>query len=355
MKGTLSFHPVELAFFDETVAPLASGRKIDPEPFLAEAIRVRKIHWQVRRYTRAIETVLAVAGPPPPPDGAGLWGNVKAYLEKFDWRPDDLTKRVLQSIDPDLHLYGRPFFVAEASAAKVVETVDRYRGAPSPGAAEAIAKEQIARLDPELSHGLAPEDGPDLCPDSLHRADLLGALARIHEIASAARAGRVFTDGQAEARPAVEVLRDEMPWRAVSLHARIVPFWTARGVDGLETICRAARVLAPDSLVPAWRLFAGACDEFPDLKASLHQEVKGERDVGAFVAPQDVPRLLDFLNAEGARIIEAAARQDEGRACATLLHKIRECAAYAVRHGLGYLEASGILPPDLEEGFTAGG
>lgn len=350
----LSFHPLDMAFFDATIASLASGRKIDPEPFVAEATRVRKIHWKVRSTSRAIETVLAVAGPPPPPDGAGLWGNVKAYLEKFDWRPDDLTKRVLQSIDPDLHLYGRPFLVAEASLAKVVETVDRYREAKTPAAAEAIAKEQLGHLDPELAQALEPEEGPDLSSDFLHRADLLAALARIHEIASAARAGKTFSDGKAEARPANEVLRDELPWRAVSLHARLVPFWTARDVDGLETVCRAARVLAPDMLVPAWRPFAMACEEFPDLKASLHQEVRGDRDVGAFVSPEDVPRLLEFLSAEGARIIEAAAREGEGQACTTLLRKIRECAAYAEKHGLGYLEASGILSPDLAEPWAAG-
>jgi hypothetical protein len=31
-----------------------------------------------------------------------------------------------------------------------------------------------------------------------------------------------------------------------------------------------------------------------------------------------------------------------------LLRKIRECASYARRHGLGYLEAAGIPTPDEE-------
>jgi len=109
-----------------------------------------------------------------------------------------------------------------------------------------------------------------------------------------------------------------------------------------------------DTLVPAWRLFAGACEEFPDLKTSLRLEIESARGVGAFIAPEDVPRLLDFLNAEGARIIEAASRNGEGQACTLLLRKIRECAAYAAKHGLGYLEASGILPPDLQDAWVEG-
>ena len=53
---------------------------------------------------------------------------------------------------------------------------------------------------------------------------------------------------------------------------------------------------------------------------------------------------FEFLNAQGGRIIAAAARSGEGPACAALLRKIKECAAYAMKHGLGYLEGSGILP-----------
>ena len=34
----------------------------------------------------------------------------------------------------------------------------------------------------------------------------------------------------------------------------------------------------------------------------------------------------------------------EGTTCATLLRKIRECAAYAERRGVGYLEARGVPP-----------
>jgi len=353
VKGTVSFHPVDVAFFDETIAPLVAGGKIDPERFVADAIGVRKTHWQVRRFSRAIEALRAAAEPPGPGAGAGLWEKTKAYLERFDWRPDDLTRRVLDRVDPDLHLAGRPFLITEISTPKVVETVDRYRAASVPRAAEAIAKEQLARLDPDLARDLAPEDGLDLSADLLHRSDLLAALTRIHELAAAARADRAWGDGDAAGKPAREVLRDELPWRALYLHARVVPFWIARDVDGLETVARAARVPAPEMMVPAWRLFAAACDEFAELKSTLHLEVKGSRDVGAFVAPDDVPKLLDFLNVHGARIIQAAAREGEGQACATLLRKIRECAAYAERHGLGYIEASGLVPPDLDDAEPA--
>jgi hypothetical protein len=55
--------------------------------------------------------------------------------------------------------------------------------------------------------------------------------------------------------------------------------------------------------------------------------------------------LASFLDANGARIIRAAAQHGEGPTCTALLRKIRECARHAERHGFGYLEASGIEPP----------
>jgi len=132
------------------------------------------------------------------------------------------------------------------------------------------------------------------------------------------------------------------------MHARVTPFWLARDVDGLETICRAAGVRAPDCLSPAWRVFAEACEAFPALKESLGLELKRSQDVGAFVAPNEIASLLQFLSDHGAKIIGAATRGGEGAMATSLLRKIKECATYAQRHNLGYLEASGILPPERE-------
>ncbi|HKB14924.1 MAG TPA: hypothetical protein VKF62_02615, partial [Planctomycetota bacterium] len=68
--------------------------------------------------------------------------------------------------------------------------------------------------------------------------------------------------------------------------------------------------------------------------------------------PADVPGVLEFLNAQGGRIIAAAAQLGEGPACGSLLRKIKECMTYAAKHKLGYLEGSGILP-EVEEPVPA--
>lgn len=349
MRGLLSFHPVDVRFFDEMIGPLAAGGKVNPERFVAEAVRLRKTWWQVRRHLRALESALAASAPPPPDRSANVWTRVRSTFDRFDFRPEEVSRLATRCVEPDLHLDGRPFLVGETSAARVAKTVDRYVHAQSTEEVEAIAKEQLDRLDAEIGKHLVPEDGTELSPDLLHRSDLLADLTAVRNLAEAARKGGTWNEGSSPGRPAAEVLREELAWRGVHLHSRIVPFWLGRDVDGLETVCRAAGVRPPDALVPARRLFAGPCEEFPSFGASLGIEILRPRQVGAFVPPEEVPGLNEFLAEAGARIIQVAAREGEGPACTTLLRKIRECTTYAAQNGLGYLEASGILPPDLSD------
>jgi hypothetical protein len=187
-----------------------------------------------------------------------------------------------------------------------------------------------------------------LSSDLSYRTELLNQMKKIYVLAQYAREGRDWVEPDVRPRPAIDAISEHLPWRALSIHSRVKPFWIAHNVDGLETICRAAGVPPPDCLSPAWRVYAGACDAFPRLKEALGLELRGPKDVGAFVASGDVAELLRFLAEQGARIISAAARQGEGPAATTLLRKIRECAVYAQRHGFGYLEASGLLPPERE-------
>lgn len=349
MKATVSFHPVRLGFFDETIQPLVAGRKVNPEGYLNDALRFRRHAHRARRYLLALEERLVASEPPRADPGAGLLQSFRARLQRLDHREDEFVGRLRNAVDPDLHLHGRPFLIAEGSAARVAERVEEYRTAPDGDAADDLALEQLAVLGPDIAKGIDPVDGLELSADLAYRADLLAKLKDLYDIAHAARRGETWGPGGRRRRPAREILIDELPYRAVWLHARAVPFWIARDVDGLETVCRAAGVPPPEFIVPPRRLFAEACEEFPDLKDALHVELQGPRDAAAFVAPAEIPELVEFLSASGSRIIQAASRAGEGPACTVLLRKIRECAAYAQRTGAGYLEASGIVPPDLDE------
>jgi hypothetical protein len=348
MKGFVSFHPADLALFDDLIAPLVAGRKVNPEAFVATAARVRRSGWVARRFSLALQGLATMAEAPKADPHSNLWERLRTNLERMDYRPDAAARIAARTFDPDLHLDGRPFFIGEGSAERVAAAVDDYVDAATEAAAENVAREQLARLDPELRNSVEPVEIPDLTADPNYRSDLLAGLKAIHDLGRAARDGKTWSAGEAPARPAIAALPDELPWRAVAMHARVRPFWIGRDVDGLETICKAAGVPPPSCLSPAWRPFAEGCEAYPALKETLGLELRAARSVGAFVAPGEIDQLLDFLSAHGARIIGAATRAGEGPMATALLRKIKECAVYARKHGLGYLEAGGILPPERD-------
>jgi len=348
MKGFVSFHPVDLSFFDDLIAPLVAGRKVNPETFLADAGRVRRNGWVARRFAIALADLAVAVEAPKADPSSNLWQRLRTNIERMDYRPGEAASRAARTFDADLHLDGRPFFVAEGSAERVADTVEAYFDAPTEEAASTIARNQLAKLDPELPALVEPAEIPEVGSDLAYRTDLLAALKEIHDLARLAREGKTWAPHEGPARPAQTAFVDEMPARSVTLHARARPFWLARDVDGLETICRAAGVAPPECLSPAWRPFAEACEAFPALKETLGLELTTSPGVGAFVAPSEVGQLVDFLGAHGARIIGAATRAGEGAMATALLRKIKECAVYAQRRGLGYLEAAGVLPPERE-------
>jgi len=348
MRGTVSFHTVDLGIFDGLIGPLMIGEKVNPDEFLDAAMRIRKAEWHVKRYKRAIDDLLRSLEPPPAPEGT-LWQKLRSRLERMDLKADPTAVAMAGKVEPDLHLLGRPFLIFEGSSERVSAVVDEFAQAAGDASLDALVLEQLLRLDPRLGPQLAPVELTDPVAPLTYRNDLLDELKSIH---SAARRAR---DGLAAGAKGT---LGELALLAVEAHGRAVPFWIGRDVDGLETLCKAAGIEPPGVLAPAWRLFAVAIEKLPALRETLTTDLSEPRAVGAFVAPDDVPELIAFLNAEGARIIQAATRHGVGATCGTLLRKIRECAHHARRHGRGYLEASGVLPAwfdpdDDEEGLQA--
>jgi len=348
MKGFVSFHPVDLAFFDDLIGALVAGKKVNPETYLVDAIRARRNGWVARRYAVALER-LAMSATAPKTDPSGtMWQRLKSNVERIDFKPEEAARRAAETFDADLHLDGRPFFIAENSAERVADAVEAFAAAETAEAADGLARAQLGKLDPELPALVEPAEIPDLGSDLAYRTDLLASLRIVHDLPRLARDGKTWEPAGASARPAVAAIPEVLAPHAVALHGRAYPFWLAKDVDGLETICRAAGVPAPDCLSPAFRPFAEACEAFPSVKETLGLEMRSSPSVGAFVAPSEIGGLIDFLAMHGAKIIGAATRAGEGSMATSLLRKIKECAVYAQRRGFGYLEAAGVLPPERE-------
>jgi hypothetical protein len=346
MQGLISFHPVATTFFEHLLGPLFRGEKVDSDPFLKAAARTRRSAWQAKCYKLALEALLADLDPPPLPTDGTLWDKVKAWLNRFDYRPPPLAPLAAATVQSELHLHGRPFLVTEDSARRTAQVVKEYTEAWDDDAVRGLILDQLIRLDARLARELEPDTGETLEHDMSYAGDVLRELRSAIDAVRAAQ-GREGVPVPAAGGGAIQ----ELPRRLVELHSRAVPFWFARDVDGLATLCSNVGIEHPAWLRTAADLFATASERLPGFDARLRLEMQRPGDLGAYVEPGDVPRLLEFLDQNGAAIIRAAARCGVGPDCRMLLRKIRECAAFAELQGGGYLEASGIAPPfeELEE------
>jgi hypothetical protein len=358
MKGIVSFHPADPRYFEGVISPLVAGRPVTLDAHLDAVVRIRRNAWQAGRWTRALGAILESARIPElepiltRPQSArelirspqSLLQGIKARFDRFDHRLDAISRLVVAAIDEDLHVFGRPFLVTESSPKAVADAVDRYLDAPGPGAVDNLVLEQLGALDVGLVR-VEPDDASPIGPDLEYRSTAFRELQFVSGVARAAREGQTWLAADGARRPAAEVLKADFAWTAVRTHARAIPAWIARDVDGLATMCDRAGVPRPPFLTSSSVLFSGAGEVAALLAPGLHAEIESPRDVGCFVAPDRIADLLEFLSGDGARIIRAAARYGEGPAATRVLRKIRECASYAHKHGSGYLETSGILPP----------
>jgi len=347
VRGLISFHPVDVELFAELFEPLVAGDKVNPERFLARAFRNRKAAWQCAGYKLALRGLLETSEPPPPEAGS-VWDRVRSRLKRLDHRPDPLAALLEEKLDVDLHLEGRPYLVTESSPEQVARLVAEYAAPESD--IDALIREQLVRIDPKLAGRVEPPTDQAMPADVRQRADLLDELKQLFDLGNAARRNENWNSGGGARRPARQLLGESLAYRAVQLHGRAVPFWSARDVDGIEVICEASGLTPPAFLTTARGLFPRAALEFDTLDDGFHTHPRSGQSVGGYVPPQHVGDLVTFLTDHGARIIQAATRHGEGAAANLLLRKIRECATFAGKQRMGYLEAAGIAGP----GPTAG-
>ncbi len=364
MKGIVSFHAIDPRFFEGVIGPLVAGANVNLDAFLESAVRARRNAHQADRWTRALHAILEGARPPSiepilAKSGSArevvlssvglvrspraLLDGIKARLDRYDYRLDALSRLVVTKIDPELHLFGRPYFVTEATLKNIADAVDRYRDAPTVLAVDNLVVEQLTLLDAGLAR-VEVGDAGEPASDFEYRSAAFREVQVLSGLPRAAREGQTWLTPDGARRPALQVLQADLAWTAVNAHARIHPAWIARDVDGIEAMCEFAGLPPTPFSENAERLFPTEVAKlFGD---SLTRELSAARDVGAYVPPDRVPDLLEFLTAGGAKILRAASRFGESAAAELVLRKVRECATYAAKHQFGYLEAVGVVPGD---------
>ena len=321
MQGIVSFHPVDFKFFDKIVQPLVAGEKANPEQFLDDGPAGPRRRLGSLRYKLGSRSAVRVAQAPASARRGHRLAEGPRAAGAFRLQARPAGQRVAETVEPDLHLHGRPFLITEGSADRVAALVDEYLSADGEEAVRALVLEQLSASTRRSAGRSSRVEPGHQTADMVYRRELLTRLKVLYDLPHAARQGGHLGPCERRADTGRTALPRELPWRAVFLHSRAVPFWIGRDVDGLDSICRAADVEPPVASAGRGACSPASCEEFPGLRESAGFEMTiTRRDVGAFVPPEEIPDLLSFLSAEGSRIIQAATQHGEGppapRCCA---------------------------------------
>src|SRR5262245_63308057 len=157
MGYDISYHPVDVAFLRDRVAPYVRGKgnldDVIPDMGRIEKVRGRAGAWalkvvdiyhkEVQRQRDAEEFARSAAR--------------SAVAGKSVARPKKVPARPLPGwFDPDLHVWGRPFFITARTPEEVSDRIDRYCAAGSDAEVDALAREEVARLNPTLAQRMGP-------------------------------------------------------------------------------------------------------------------------------------------------------------------------------------------------------
>jgi hypothetical protein len=274
----------------------------------------------------------------------------------------------LPGFESDLHVFGRPFFIDADDGEEAAIAFDRYMAAAEgrDGAVDAVVRDMLQALDAKrasrLPAGLAQnladlvQSAPSLtslAPQTETEAFDGDALrAQIERRVAAWRAAAAATDpkqeiGDGEERTTALAAQAQMPFDMVSFAAGLIPGWMGCGYGFASGVL--AQIKAGGGLFesPA-SLFAPLIAAIPAAGRALAATITDNFTLGGWVPPDRVHRLLDVLSAKRDEIIVAfennpsalTPRQREMLACDWI--KFNEAATYAMRHGLGYIEAAEI-------------
>jgi hypothetical protein len=245
-------------------------------------------------------------------------------------------------VDSDLHVWGRPFFVTAPDPIAVSKVIDRYLDA-SPDAADAIAKAELGRLDPELASVVTLELEGDSPSDEELAQSIRWKLDLLRRCYQARRAGErsiTLPDGE-EADPS-ELLGREVPLALLEFAANFRPGWMARGIVWPTVLLHEARIDDAGCFEPPRALVEPLARELSDVQFFLEATITENYMVGGYVPPTKVSLLRKHLEKNAERVLASSRARGWEAECKSALRKILEALADAERRHLGFAEATEI-------------
>jgi hypothetical protein len=219
---------------------------------------------------------------------------------------------------PEIHLWGRPFFIYSNELDEIIETITEFYGTYSLRQVEKLFRRELCRFSEELSWSDFRLKKADQPRES--RLGLRQALMELHLL---------FKNQK------YEHLADEIGFVLAQLLALAYPYWHLE--DCSLTFLRELQL-------PGWeeepagqtRLF----QELPELAPFLPGELIKDLAAGIYLDPIQVRELLAIIPVQADEWeLRMESKQLTQRIGYLQLQKLSEALAYAAGHNQGLLEA----------------
>jgi hypothetical protein len=303
----ISYHPVDVTFLHDRVFPFVQGRRTldDLHP---QALRITKVRFR-----------------------ANAWGGGVLRLRTH----------APAAFDPDLHVWGRPFFITVESPEEVSDAIDRYLAADE-GQVDAIATDMLRQFDPALPGHVSPDPKGRLPDDVSILRGLFWKLDLFREAYAAVKSGRKTVEHKGKKLDAASLFATDFPLAALAFAAHFRPGWMSRGYGWPSQLLQEAGVRS-NPFRAARPLFEPLLAELPQIAKNLRPTIVENYVVGGFVPAGEVAALQStFTNALPG--IQAYARKLNAppEAFDNDYRKIHEALHDARRRNLAFVEATEV-------------
>ena len=322
MGFDVSSHPIDAGLIKTRLLPyLSGGPEIDD--LVADAVRIARVRFRANAW------------------GLGLLALVAG---SSGTRPGTRPKKLKPeagAFDPDLHLWGRPFFVTTPPEL-VGPTIDRYLAA-TVEQVDGIAREQLDFLHPTLkdrvvpdADGYLPEADADIAAGLTQELDLLrSAYPRIAD-------GRPVKMPDGEAADPEDLFLFHMPLAVVAFAAQFTPGWMGRGHVWPTAMIAEAGLNSERLIEPAGFLFEPLLGAVGGWEEAFAPTITQNYTLGGAVRAANVPAFRAWWQAHRDQLVAPFAADGDAPAGALAHQKTLEAAQDAERRGSAFAEAAEV-------------
>lgn len=351
MEIDRSYHPLDRDLLAKLYVPGIVGTPDLDALASCRAVRERVFGYASLFKLRAADKVDPNPQPPRLRDRLkALLGNPRAKIHARDGHP---------GFDPDIYLYGRPYFITEDDPEKIAEMLDRLAEVDA-GTLVALFRKQVEYFDVDLADEIASfvERRP---PTPLPAEKVRRLFHKILHDRQVALRDALLSVDRPEAVPAgiaAEALEDDPDMEQSTrldpverfahlsanglglVLAEVHPFWCH--TSGFDLAAIADHLGLADHATSCGFLLEPLYELLPEARSLATAEIRTHYTAGAVISAERVAPLLDRLRGSRDGFVKRAGDAGLDRRPENLWKKLVEAFTYAARKGVGILEAGEV-------------